>query len=170
MGTMTRTSNDDGSKLPLGGSLTNETLSAVLGQLLGVDVVDADRLVEIGRVLGGWQRELALLENELMEAAELPRCNAIRIDKDRRGLHRVGYDCPLHGPRPANGRLRPYIKKGDIEAVHEAMANNKLFEQIEEKIQNKKNEIDDLKENLAQLWYQVMPGRQGLFSELGKRP
>ncbi|KAA3657377.1 MAG: hypothetical protein DWQ04_28275 [Chloroflexi bacterium] len=136
---MTRTSNDDGSKLPVGGSLTNETLSAVLGQLLGVDVVDADRLVEIGHVLGGWQRELALLENELVEAAELPRCNAIRIDKDRRGLHRVGYDCPLHGPRPANGRLHPYNKKAKIQATHEAMANEKLFEQIEVKIRDKKD-------------------------------
>lgn len=156
---MTRTSQEDSSKIPVGGSLTNETLSAVLAQLLGVDVVDADRLVEIGRILGAWQRELELLENELTEAAKLPRCNAIRVDKDRRGLHRVGYDCPLHGARPANGRLRPYIKISDVEAVHEAMANHKLFEQIEDKVQNKKNEIDDLKENLVQLWHQVMPGR-----------
>ena len=149
MGTMTRTSQEDSSKVPVGGSLTNETLSAVLAQLLGVDVVDADRLVEIGRVLGVWQRELAQLENELMEAAELPRCNAIRVDKDRRGLHRVGYDCPLHGARPANGRLRPYIKKGDIEAVHEAMANHKLYAQIEEKVQRKKNEIGRLEGKLS---------------------
>ncbi len=149
-------------------NVTTETLSSALAQLFGLDMIDADRLADVGRVLGGWQKELIALEKRLQDVEELPRCNAIRIDKDRRCLHRVGKTCPLHGSPPANGRLRPYIRKADVEATNEAMANDNLFYEIAGQVRDKQDEIEGLKGNLARLWYGVIPGCQGSLSGFGE--